>query len=155
MFGDQIARHDPQIGDHAEELDERLEDDDHGRHVPLRSKHQHQRKYDEGVAGSEREDDRSSPASGQSGRPPGRRTEKCCGDEVGDVGARHLRQNRQRIPYRVDLRGRDQEHHDSQKRNRQPGEAIYDRGPLRARLCPTVALPFNLRRDVFGDNFCP
>jgi len=138
MFGDQIARHDPQIGDHAEELDERLEDDDHGRHVPLRSKHQHQRKYDEGVAGSEREDDRSSPASGQSGRPPGRRTEKCCGDEVGDVGARHLRQNRQRIPYRVDLRGRDQEHHDSQKRNRQPGEAIYDRGPLRARLCPTL-----------------
>jgi len=36
------------------------------------------------------------------------------------------------------LRGRDQEHHDSQKRNRQPGEAIYDRGPLRARLCPTL-----------------
>ncbi|MFG6515707.1 hypothetical protein ACGYKD_18085, partial [Sulfitobacter sp. TB366] len=26
---------------------------------------------------------------------------------------------------------------------------------LKGRAIPDVALPFNLRRDAFGDNFCP
>jgi len=103
-LGNQIARHDPQIGDHAEELHERLEDDDHGRRAPFRPQRQDQRKHDEGVAGSEREDERSSPGSRDSGRVPDGRAQKGRGDKVGCIDARRLYQHRHRIPYRVDLR---------------------------------------------------